>query len=253
VLFTGMGVTQLAAATLLTAWVLPRFGANGGYVMLAVTAGLCAVLAAFIPRALGALSETDAGGRGAPPPKGWIALFATLCYGASIAAVSVYVVPLAHQAGLSTGAGRTAIDVSLACQILGGALATAMAGRVRYITVFWFCTLASLATWATYAVSAPATLFVVMSGLGGVCIGMGGPFLLPMTIEVDPSRRTTMQSGAVQLLAGAFGPLLAAFVVGERETHGVLILGAALLISALVMIVGLHRAAHAARAAVAAA
>ena len=253
VLFTGMGITQLGAATLLTAYILPRFGANGGYVMLAVAAALCLSLAPFIPRALGDLPGTDAGGSGAPPPKGWIALFATLCYAAPIAAVAVYVVPLAHQAGLSTGAGRTAISVGLACQILGGALATGMAGRVRYITVFWFCGAALLATWATYATSAPAALFVAMSGLGGICGGLGGPFLVPMTIEVDPTRRTAMQSGAVQLLAGAFGPFLAALVVGEREAHGVLVMAASLLIVGVAVMVGLHRSARAARTAPAAA
>jgi hypothetical protein len=123
---------------------------------------------------------------------------------------------------------------------------------VRYITIFWFCAAALLATWATYAVSAPAALFVGMAGLGGLCGGLGGPFLVPMTIEVDPTRRTAMQSGAVQLLAGAFGPLLAAMVVGERETHGVLVLSAVLLLVGLAVMVGLHRAAQASRTAAAA-
>ena len=36
VLFTGMGLTQLAVATGLTALVLPHFGANGGFVAVAV-------------------------------------------------------------------------------------------------------------------------------------------------------------------------------------------------------------------------
>ncbi|HEX5262526.1 MAG TPA: hypothetical protein VFW13_03310 [Phenylobacterium sp.] len=251
VLFTGMGITQLGAATLLTAYILPRFGANGGYVMLACAAALGLPLTALIPRALADLPTTEGGG-GAPPPKGWIALFATLCYAAPIAAVAVYVVPFAHEAGLSTGVGRTAISVGLACQILGGALATVLAGRVRYITIFWFCAAALLATWTTYAVSAPAALFVGMAGLGGLCGGLGGPFLVPMTIEVDPTRRTAMQSGAVQLLAGAFGPLLAAMVVGERETHGVIVLSAALLLVGLAVMVGLHRSAQASRAAAAA-
>jgi hypothetical protein len=69
---------------------------------------------------------------------------------------------------------------------------------------------------------------------------LAGPFLLPMTIEADPSRRATMQSGAVQLLAGAFGPLLASFTVGEGSAHGVLYLGGVLLLLALAVITGLH-------------
>jgi len=129
----------------------------------------------------------------------------------------------------------------LGCQLLGGALATVLAGRVRYITVFWGCTGALLFTWGVYEVSAPAALFIAVTGVSGFCGGFGGPFLVPMTIEADPSRRTAMQSGAVQLLAAALGPLLAALVVGDRDAHGVLVLSAALAILALVLVTGLHR------------
>ncbi len=247
VLFTGMGVTQLAAASLLTAYILPRFGANGGYLMLAASAAFGLPIIALIPRALGDLPGIEPGRSGAPPLKGWIALFATLCFGASIAAVSVYIVPLAHQAGLSTQAGRTAISVGLAFQILGGALATGLAGRVRYVTIFWVCTSGLLAAWAIFSLHTPAALFIGVQGLSGICQAMGAPFLVPMTIEADPSRRTAMQSGAVQLLAGAVGPLLAALVVGERQSHGVLILAAAVLVTAMAVVFGLHRTAHARR------
>jgi len=63
---------------------------------------------------------------------------------------------------------------------------------------------------------------------------------VPMTIEVDPSRRTAVQSGAVQLLAGALGPLLAALTVGDKDVHGALWMGAGLLISGLVLAAILH-------------
>ena len=244
VLFTGMGITQLGAATVLSAVILPRFGANGGYVMLAGGAALGLPVALFLPRALGAVpgQEGHGAGAGAPPLKGWIALLGTLCFAAPLAAVAVYVVPLARQAGLSVGAGRTAISVGLACQILGGVLATVLAGRVRYIAVFWACAVALFSTWAVYALGAPAGLFIAVTGLAGVCGGLGGPFLVPMTIEADPSRRAAVQSGAVQLLAGALGPLLAALVVSERDAHGVLMLAAALLVAGLAIIMGLHRA-----------
>jgi hypothetical protein len=245
-LFTGMGITQLGAATLLTVYVLPKFGANGGYVTVAAAAALGVPLAAFLPRALGNLPGTEEAS-GAPPLKGWIALFCTLCFSAPLAAVAVYVVPLARQAGLSIETGRTAISVGLALQIVGGGLATILAGRVRYISIFWFCTVALLVNWAVYAISGPAGLFIAMAGLGGLCGGLGPPFLVPMTIEADPSRRTAMQSGAAQLLAGALGPFLAALVVGEQDAHGVLVLCAALLITALLGVMGLHRNAHAAR------
>jgi len=242
VLFTGMGITQLGAATLLSAAILPRFGANGGYVMLAGSAALGLPIALFLPRALGAVpGQEGEGGAGLPPPRGWVALAATLAFGAAISAVSVYVVPLAEQAGLGVATGRTAISVGLGCQILGGALAMLLAGRARYIHVFWATIAGLIAAWAVYASHLPAAVFIGAAALAGVCGGFAPPFLVPMTIEADPTRRTAVQSGAAQLLAGALGPLFAALVVGERDAHGVVILGGSLLVASLAIVIGLHR------------
>jgi MFS family permease len=198
-------------------------------------------VALFIPRSLGTVAAAGAESSGAPPFRGWVALAGTLCMAASLTAVAVYVVPLARQAGLGVAVGRSAISVALACQMAGGALATALAGRVRYITVFWICAAVFVATWLTYAVHAPAWLFIAMSGLAGLAAFVAGPFLVPMTIEADPSRRAAMQSGAVQLLAGAFGPLLASFAVSNQNVHGVLILALGLQGVGLTVATLLHR------------
>ena len=242
-LFTGMGLTQLAVATGLSAWVLPRFGANGGYVTVAIAAALALPVAFFIPRSLGAPAGAHGHTSGAPPLRGWVALAATLCLAASLNAVAVYVIPLAKEAGLSVGVGRTAISVSLACQMAGGALAAALGGRVRYIVVFWVCAAVFLSTWAAYATGAPAWLFVVMTGLAGLAAFVAGPFQVPMTIEADPSRRAAMQSGAVQLMSGALGPLLASLAISGHGVRSVLVLAVALQAIGLGIATALHRTA----------
>lgn len=244
VLFMGMGVSQLVAATGLSAFVLPRFGTNGGYVTVGLAALAGLPLAPFLPRSFGATTASGDAVTGVPPARGWIALFGTLCMAASLTAVAVYVLPLARQAGLSVATARTAVSVGLACQMLGGALATALAGRVRYIAVFFVCAAVFLATWTAYAMQAPAWLFIGLTGLTGLAAMLAGPFLVPMTIEADPSRRAAMQSGAVQLLAGAFGPLLAAFAASERNVHGVLVMAAGLQVVGLAVATALHRTAH---------
>ncbi len=243
VLFTGMGLTQLAAATALSALVLPRFGANGGYAAVAAAMTLALPVALFLPTRLGAIAGGGETG-GAPPLRGWVALAGTLCMAASLTAVAVYVIPLARQAGLPVGVGRASISVALACQMAGGVAATALAGRVRYITVFLVSAAVFLATWGVYGFAAPAWLFVAMSGLAGFAAFIAGPFLVPMTVEADPSRRAAMQSGAVQLLAGAFGPLLASLTVHEGDVRGVLILAAGLQLTGLAIAAVLHRTAR---------
>ena len=53
----------------------------------------------------------------------------------------------------------------------------------------------------------------------------------------------------MQLLAGAFGPFLASLVVRDGDVHGVLVLGAGLLLTGLGIVAVLHRAALAERGA----
>ena len=67
----------------------------------------------------------------------------------------------------------------------------------------------------------------VIWGLVGMFLG---PFIVPMTIDADPSRRAAMQTGAAQILGGAAGPLLASRVVGDADVRGVPWLAAGLLL-----------------------
>ena len=66
------------------------------------------------------------------------------------------------------------------------------------------------------------------------------PFLVPMTIEADPSRRAAVQSGGAQVLAGALGPFATSFVVGDTDVHGAILLCSVGLIIGIAMIAALH-------------
>jgi hypothetical protein len=246
VFFTGQTFSQLLLAIVLAAWIMPAWGASGGFVAIAVCALVGAPAALIGPDRLADLNPGEAVA-GAPPLRGWVALFGTLIYVSGGGAVAVYLEPLAHQAGLDAGVARTALWVSLAAQVAGSALATAMAGRLRWFHVFLVTTGVALVVWWLFGQRIPAWMFIGANAASGLFALFLSPFLVPMTIEADPSRRATMQSGAVQLLAAALGPLLAALVVGEKDVRGVLILSAGLAIFALVVVWGLHRTAHAAR------
>jgi hypothetical protein len=175
-----------------------------------------------------------------PPPRGWIALAATVIFVAGGGAIGVFLEPLAHEAHLSAAVARTALWTSLVGQVAGGALATAVAGRVRYFTVFVAGSICSLIVWTILGLNAPAWLFVVDNVLSGIVSLVLAPFIAPMTIAADPTRRAAVQSGAAQLLGGALGPLLSSVVVSDREVRGVLWLGGAMLLAGLAMIAGLR-------------
>src|SRR6185437_10318840 len=239
VFFTGQTLSQLLLALALAAWIMPRWGATGGFVAIAACALAGAGAALVGPSRLADLDPDEAIG-GAPPLRGWIALVGTLIFVSGAGAVAVYLEPLALQAGLDAGVARTALWISLAAQVVGSATATALAGRVRWFVVFLITTTAYLCAWWAMGQHAPAWLFIGANAAAGIFGLFLAPFLVPMTIEADPSRRAAVQSGAVQLIGGAMGPLLASRVVGEGNVHGALWLGAALTLAGLAVVAWLH-------------
>lgn len=239
VFFTGQVLAQLLLAMAFDFWVLPRFGPNGGFVSLALVSLATAPVALFGPTRLAAL-PTPEGEIGAPPLRGWIALFATLIYVSGGGAVGVYLEPLADQAGLAPNVPHTAIWVSLVGQVLGGAAATAVSGRVRYFAVFVIVTAVTLAGWWVFGQHSTPLIFISANFMLGLSSIFLAPFLVPMTIDADPSRRAAVQSAGAQLLGGAMGPLLSSFVVGDRDVHGALWLGAGLLLSGMAVVAWLR-------------
>ncbi len=239
VFFTAQVLAQLLLAVAFALWILPRFGPNGGFISLALVSLLTVPAALFGPSRFAPLA-TAPGETGAPPVRGWIALLATLVYVSAGGAVSVYLEPLADQAGLSLDVPHTAVWVSLVGQVLGGATATAVSGRVRYFAVFMVVSAVTLAGWWVFGLKSSAAVFIGANFMLGLSSIFLAPFLVPMTIDADPSRRAAVQSAGAQLLGGALGPLLASFVVGDRDVHGVLWLGAGLLLAGLAIVAWLR-------------
>jgi hypothetical protein len=239
VFLTASAVSQFGLAAVLTTVVVPRFHANGGFILAAV-AVLCFAPIALLGRDRLAALPDGAQMGGTPPLRGWLALAGTLLFNAAASAVSIYIVPLAHQAHLSSGVAGVAITVSLAAQILGCALATAAAGRVHYFFVFVTTVLMILVCWTVCMFWPPAWLFVGVIMTAGFAVLFATPFLVPMAIEADPSRRAAVQIGGAQLFGAAVGPFLASRVVGEHHVHAAVVLGAGLLIAALSIFGGLH-------------
>jgi MFS family permease len=242
VLFTAMAASQLVVAVILSLAVLPKFGADGAYMFVAGFSGLGVVIACILPNTYGQLPVGME--EGLPPLRGWISLFAVFIFQAAVAGASVYIVPLALQAGLSDGVAQTAISVALAFEVLGAALATLISGRVKFLDVVLFSTVVLLADLAVYADHPQAWLFIFASAAIGFCALLVMPFFVPLTIKADPSRRAAVQIGGAQLLGGAIGPVLTSLVVTDRDSHGVLYLAGAMLVFSLAIIFWLNASAR---------
>jgi hypothetical protein len=239
VFLTATTVLQLLLALAFATWAIPAFGANGGYALLALCAllGLAPTLAA--PNQFAPLVDGESGA-GGPPLRGWIALAATVLFFSANGAVVIYLQRYALQAGLTPAVARTAVWVALAAQLVGGAAATGLAGRIRWMPVFAVGTVLWLVVWTCFWMRVPAPMFIAANGLSGFVALFVGPFYVPLAIEADPSRRAAVQTGAAQLLGGALGPLMTIGLVSDRDAHPVLILGAGLLVGGLMIMTWLH-------------
>lgn len=238
--FLSATITQLFLSTFLGVVVLPRFGVEGTFYFFAGLRLMGLVAVYLAPDGYGALPHANAHKSLVPPPRGWLALLAALVFIAGGASVSIFLVPLAHQAGLDFKTAHIAQSCLIAAQIPGSALATFVAARLRHMQVFAVGSVITIAAFAAYGLGPSAWVFIgATATLGFIGIFMN-PFLMPMSIEADPSRRAAVQGGAAELLGLAAGPLLASRVVSEHDVHGALLLGTFLILLGVFIMATLH-------------
>ena len=235
IFFSARVLSEMTVAYLYARTIIPQHGADGGFATLALVALFGIPAAVVCPSRYGPLAQAE-GVTGALPIRGIIALIATVVFVSANGAVAVYLQPLAHRAGLSADVARTAVWASLGAQLIGGAAAALLAGRIRYLPVFAVTVVTFLGVWFVFGLTPPAWLFIAANCVSGIIALLVGPFMVPMIIEADPTRRSAMQSAGAQLFGGAGGPLIAAFAVGSRDVHGVLWLGAGLLLAGFAMV-----------------
>lgn len=231
---------QLGVVSAIGAFVVGPFGPDGGFVVLAALAVSAAVAGLAIPGAYTPLVETEDNPKGLPSARGWIALTAVFCFQAFILAVWIYAEPLSRQAGHPASVASAAFAVSLAAQVAGGAAATALAGRLSW---FWSLAVAvALAIGALFVMASlpSAAVFLVAAGVFGFVWLFASPYLTPLAIEADPSRRAALLGPGASLLGCGAGPLLASLVVSGADVRPAVWLGVGLALITLVVIAFLH-------------
>jgi hypothetical protein len=232
-------LAQFVLATILTAFVIADAGANGGWLALAGVSAAAGLAALAGPDSFAALPKTHGPG-GLPPARGLVALSACFLILAAIIGVWVYAEPLSRQAGHPQETIGVAVSLSLAFQVAGGGAATVLAGRIRWFWTLLVCVGALLALVAVFAGLPPPFMFLVASAAFGFLWLFLMPFLVPMAVEADPSRRAAVLLGGAQLLGGSLGPLLASIVVSDADARGALAFGAACLVAGAALGAGLH-------------
>ena len=231
---------QLAVVSAIGAFVIGTFGPNGGFVVLAALTVSAVLAGVAVPSAYAPLVETEENPKGLPSARGWIALAAVFCFQAFILAVWIYAEPLSRQSGHPPNIASLAFAASLAAQVAGGATATALAGRLSW---FWSLTIAVVLAGVVLVVMASlpsASVFLVAATVFGFVWLFASPYLTPLAIEADPSRRAALLGPGASLLGCGAGPLLASFVVSGSDVRPAVWLGVGLALVTLLIVAFLH-------------
>ena len=109
-----------------------------------------------------------------------------------------------------------AVSLSLALQVVGGVAATRLAGRIRWLSALIGCAVVGRNCVRGICDACRQRRCSLRSpcALGFVWL-FATPFLVPMTIEADPTRRAALLIGGAQLVGGSLGPLFASFFVTD--------------------------------------
>jgi MFS family permease len=231
---------QFLLATLIAVAVVATLGANGGWIALAGFCVVTAIVAFFVPDKLAPLVR-DEGASSLPGPRGWVALLSAFLYSAFTIAVWVYAEPLSKQAGHDASIFGYAVSISLACQVVGGFAATFLAGRINWLWTVIVCTALNVAILFGYYALPTPEMFLGLSGAFGFLWMFVLPFLVPMIIEADPTRRAAVLIGGAQVLGCSFGPFVASMLVTEIDTRAAIVFGGACLIAAVLIAFGVHQ------------
>lgn len=215
-------------------------GVSAGFAVLATIGVATALSGLLVPAALSTLPTSPDEPKGRPSGRGLLALAAAFAFNAGILAVWIYVEPLSRQAGHPAGTAGLALALSLGAQVLGGLVATLIAGRVPTAPVLVVSLIGMAAAMVVLAALPGVAVFLSVSAMFGFLWMFASPFFTPLVIDADPTRRAAMFGSGAALLGCSAGPFLASLFVGEADVRQCLTLGIGLLGTSLVIVMLLY-------------
>jgi len=216
-------IPQIVAAYYLPVWLVPRFGANAGLLVLVATAVLAIPAALALPSRGKSASDiagtglTDDQGRGLAGVWSLVAIAAIVVENVAIGAAWSYLERIGAQHHFSPNTIGLGISGTLAFQMVG-AFGVAWAGwRIDYrLALIVGCVLLAADTLILAWLYTPV-LYVAMSCVFGLLWLALAPFQVRLAVELDPSRRLAMIIMPLALIGLSLGPLVASpFVSGEN-------------------------------------
>jgi MFS family permease len=211
-------IPQVAVAYLLSSYMIPHWGANSGFLLMAVTALVAAIACAGVrseERSRFAGIGLQPAGRFSP----WAiaALLTILLQNAAIGAGYNYLAEFAVQAGVSSKSIGLAMAGIQVFAVVGAFAVGAAAWRLPQMMMLTAGCLAQAAITFALVLNGGAMWFVVDCSLFGLFWNALIPFGLKLLIELDPSRRLALLNGPTTLAGLGLGPVLVSWLVSDRS------------------------------------
>lgn len=240
VFLTLQNISQFAFAVILPLTLMHRYGADGGFVALALTAALALVAAPLVPDSFAELPSTAGhAGRLTYCANVIACLVSVFLIAAFSIGLFAYIAPLGAQAHLSEEMIGYAVSAVLGAATLGSILAAAFP-KISYYAVFVVC-IATNAVVIGVLTSMPGpALFLSAAALFGFFWLFFMPYQVPMAIEADPTRQITVVLPGAQLVGAAAGPLLISFFVTDTNARPALLVCSVCFLSAFVISIVQH-------------
>jgi MFS family permease len=204
---------QCILAALIAVFVVPEFGSNGGFLVLAAVCVLSLAIAPLVPAEYGKLIRPVAGKEGIYTLKSALALLAIFTFFLFIGAIWAFLEPLGVGSGIDVQTIGLLVSASLAVQVSGAICATWLERSIDCRISIVACTLLAIAACLALATDPGLTTFSA-AALSIAFIWMFiTPYQIGLAIAADPSRSTALLLPAAQLLGAALGPIAASLLI----------------------------------------
>jgi hypothetical protein len=205
---------QVLLAYLLPSSIVPRYGAEAGFVILCGAGVFCAVLGLVIGQPLVPDPVPQQSGKIGRSTLVVLSLMAALLSTAAIGSCWSYAERIATETGLTDAQTGLAIAVSLAFQVLGSLLVALVGWRLPYIPVLVIGALAQVGCMILLLASHGSVTTIVGLSLFGFLWQGCFPFGMDLLVSVDESRASAPLIMPLAFVGLSVGPLIASFFVG---------------------------------------
>ena len=224
---TVQSVLAFALSLAIGAWLVPRFGAAGGYGALLGLSGLAFMLTLFVADSYEPIAGADSRFQW-PTPRGAFGLLAIMLFMAGVFATWIYFVPLARVLGYGEADVHQALSAAVGVQILGATLSIGLADRWR--AAHTAITTAVIGIMAVALLAWVAHTWALYSAIGVLAfVWMFAPaFHLPMLGRIDSTGKSGIFLGTAQIGGVCIGPFVASMIIAHHPVIYVVSISAAM-------------------------